>query len=250
MNVKFETLKGIARLKGKNLVLLDGETFAEISKKLMFKNKKRNFIDSVSVEMLVNDNKIELFPFVMSMDRYRTAISGEQNLNMSFKYHISVLKSPIPFRLGINIYGTPNDFHFRIGRAKYKNTNLPVYTHLIDTTRRNLSVYIANMYKRGINEILETVNGGNTAIKDLQLAAAGSSGPEDGNTGMATDAAIGELSDEEKRQLEEYRKSVAAENKSAEVLNRAESGIAVVNTEQKIKMPEIKVPASKKSKRD
>lgn len=67
---------------------------------------------------------------------------------------------------------------------------------------------------------------------------------------MATDAAIGELSDEEKRQLEEYRKSVAAENKSAEVLNRAESGIAVVNTEQKIKMPEIKVPASKKSKRD
>ena len=251
MNVKFETLKGIARLKGKNLVLLDGETFAEISKKLMFKNKKRNFIDSVSVEMLVNENKIELFPFVMSMDRYRTAISGEQNLDMSFKYHISVLKSPIPFRLGINIYGTPDDFHFRIGRAKYKNTNLPVYTHLIDTTRRNLSVYIANMYKRGINEILEKVNGENTAVKNLQLLAAESNGSEEGNTGMATDAAaIEELSDEEKRQLEEYEKSVAAENKSAEALNMAESGVAVVNAQQKIKMPEIKVPASKKSKRN
>lgn len=254
MNVKFETLKGIARLKGKNLVLLDGETFAEISKKLMFKNKKRNFIDSVSVEMLVSENKIELFPFVMSMDRYRTAISGEQNLDMSFKYHISVLKSPIPFRLGINIYGTPDDFHFRIGRAKYKNTNLPVYTHLIDTTRRNLSVYIANMYKRGINEILDAVKEENEAVKNLQLAVAENSGSENGNAGNAAGVAVmEELSDEEKRQLEEYEKSVAAQNGSVEALNKAESGVAVVNTQQKIKMPEIKAPApkmSKKSKKD
>lgn len=249
MNVKFETLKGIARLKGRNLVLLDGETFAEISKKLMFKNKKRNFIDSVSVEMLVNENKIELFPFVMSMDRYRTAISGEQNLDMSFKYHISVLKSPIPFRLGINIYGTPDDFHFRIGRAKYKNTNLPVYTHLIDTTRRNLSVYIANMYKRGINEILETVKGENEAVRNLQLATAEGSGTKDdnGNERVNTDA-VEELSDEEKRQLAEYEKSSAAGNGSVEALNKAESGIAVVSSGQKIKMPEIERPASKRSK--
>ena len=244
MNVKFETLKGIARLKGKNLVLLDGETFAEISKKLMFKNKKRNFIDSVSVEMLVNENKIELFPFIMSMDRYRTAISGEQNLDMSFKYHISVLKSPIPFRLGINIYGTPDDFHFRIGRAKYKNANLPVYTHLIDTTRRNLSVYIANMYKRGINEILNVVNNENEAVRNLKLATeVGTNGNEKMNM-----EAIEELSDEEKRQLKEYERNSVVESKSAEALNMAESGIAVVSSEQKVKMPEIKPPAPKKTK--
>ncbi len=29
---------------------MDGETFAEISKMLMFKNKERNLIDSVSVD--------------------------------------------------------------------------------------------------------------------------------------------------------------------------------------------------------
>lgn len=248
MNVKFETLKGIARLKGRNLVLLDGETFAEISKKLMFKNKKRNFIDSVSVELLVNENKIELFPFIMSMDRYRTAISGEQNLDMSFKYHISVLKSPIPFRLGVNIYGTPDDYHFRIGRAKYKNTNLPVYTHLIDTTRRNLSIYIANMYKRGINEILDAVKGENEAVKNLQLATEEGGGKDDNGNERVNTEAVEELSEEEKRLLAEYEKSRAAGSGSAEALNKAESGIAVVSSGQKIKLPEIERPANKKLK--
>jgi len=250
MNVRFETLKGIARLKGKSLVLLDGETFAEISKKLMFKNRKRNFIDSVSVELLVNENKIELFPFIMSMDRYRTAISGEQNMDMHFKYHISVLKSPIPFRLGINIYGTPDDFHFRIGRAKYKNTNLPVYTHLIDTTRRNLSEYIANMYKRGIDEILKAVNEENEAVNNLQLAVADSSSTNSNNAAGAVNAeAIEELSEEEKRQLKEYEQIAAAQSKSAEELYKAERGIAEVSTQQKIKMPEIIAPAPKKSQK-
>ena len=45
---------------------------------------------------------------------------------MSFDYHISVLKSPIPFRLGVNIFGTLDKFKFRIGRARYKSENLPV----------------------------------------------------------------------------------------------------------------------------
>lgn len=100
-----------AAFHGENMVLLDGETFTEISKMLHFKNKKRNMIDKISVEMLVRDNQIEIFPFVIEMDRYRAAVSGVQKLDMSFDYHISVLKSPIPFRLGIDIYGNPDKFN-------------------------------------------------------------------------------------------------------------------------------------------
>ena len=42
-------------IKGDSLVLMDGETFAEISKMLMFKNKKKNVFDSISVNVVVND---------------------------------------------------------------------------------------------------------------------------------------------------------------------------------------------------
>lgn len=116
MNIDLSTLNAACSIHGENMVLLDGETFTEIAKMMHFKNKQRNLIDRISVNMLVRNNQIELFPFIIEMDRYKAAVSGVQKLDMSFNYHISVLKSPIPFRLGINIFGTLDKFKFRLGR--------------------------------------------------------------------------------------------------------------------------------------
>ncbi len=155
MNFILPSLNGVARITGDSLVLLDGETFDFIAKKLKFKNKKRNLIDHVSVEMLINENKIDIFPFMMEMDRYQFAMSGTQNLDMSFDYHISVLHSPIPFRLGVTIFGNMDDFDFKIGKARYKSATLPIYTALIDSTRINLRDQIANIYKIGVEAALK-----------------------------------------------------------------------------------------------
>ena len=142
MNFLLPTIKGVARIKGDSLVLLDGETFAEIAKMMKFKNRERNLVDSIAVEIAINDGEIEVFPFIMKMDRYTTAISGKQDMELNFKYHISVLKSPVPMRLGIDISGNMDDFKFKIGKAKYKDANLPVYTRFIDSTRLSLRDYI------------------------------------------------------------------------------------------------------------
>lgn len=150
MNFLMPTVNAACRIHGENMVLLDGETFTEISKMLHFKNKKRNMIDKISVEMIVRDNQIEIFPFVIEMDRYRAAVSGVQKLDMSFDYHISVLKSPIPFRLGIDIYGNPDKFKFRICRARYKSVDVPTYVELIDSTRLNLRRRITDIFHRGV----------------------------------------------------------------------------------------------------
>lgn len=121
MNVQLPQTTASCYLSGQNLVLLDGETFAEISKMLMFKNKNRNMIDSLSVEMILEDEKLMIFPFQISMDRYTAAVGGIQNLDLSFDYHITVLRSPVPFKLGLNISGTPDKMKIRLGKAKYKN---------------------------------------------------------------------------------------------------------------------------------
>ena len=44
MNIRIPTLRSAMYIKGDSLVLMDGETFAEISKMLMFKNKKEECI--------------------------------------------------------------------------------------------------------------------------------------------------------------------------------------------------------------
>lgn len=147
MNIIIPSLDAAASISGRDLVLLDGETFTEISKMLKFKNKQRNLVDSISVQMLIKDSKIEIFPFILSLDRYKTAVSGVQNLDMSFDYHISVIKSIVPFRLGINIYGNLDDWKFKLVKAKYKNENIPSYVTTIDTVRINLRNEIENIFR-------------------------------------------------------------------------------------------------------
>lgn len=149
MNILLPSLNAACHIDGDSLVLMDGETFTEISKKLMFKNKKRNLIDHISAELLVRDAQIEIFPFVVEIDRYRAAVSGVHKMDMTFNYHISVLKSPIPFRLGIDIFGDMDDFDFKITRARYKSANLPTRVELIEDTRLNLRNYIRDVFLRG-----------------------------------------------------------------------------------------------------
>lgn len=153
MNVRLSETTASCYLSGKNLVLLDGETFAEISKTLMFKNKNRNLIDSVSVEMILEDEKLMIFPFQISMDRYNAAVGGIQNLDMSFNYHITVLKSPIPFKLGLNISGNPDNMKIRLGKAKYKNMFTVAREKKLDGTI-NLRKEMDEKLRQSINEIV------------------------------------------------------------------------------------------------
>ncbi|MGE4333594.1 MAG: AsmA-like C-terminal region-containing protein [Macellibacteroides sp.] len=149
--VKLPTLRASCSLQGKNMVLLDGETFTEISKKLMFKNKNRNMIDSISVDMVVKDNKMEVFPFIIQMDRYKVAVGGTQQMDMSFNYHISVLKSPVPFKLGIDIKGTPEKFNYDITKCRYKDLFSPSKTNRLDTVKINVRKQIYDSVRKQMN---------------------------------------------------------------------------------------------------
>lgn len=150
MNIRIPTLRSAIHIKGDSLVLMDGETFAEISKMLMFKNKKENVFDSISVNVTVHDGNVTVYPFLVEIDRYKAAIGGEQGLDMNFNYHISILKSPLPFKAGVNITGNLDKMKFRIGKAKYKDAVTPAAVHRVDSTRVNMGNEIVNRFRRVI----------------------------------------------------------------------------------------------------
>lgn len=147
MMIDLPSLRGAAYLDGRDLVLMDGETFAEISKKLMFKNKERNMIDSISVDLVVKDGTVEIFPFLLEIDRYKAAVGGQHSIDMTFKYHISILKSPLPFKAGIDISGSLEKMKFRITKAKYKDLFVPSRKTKVDSTQLNLKNRIREMLK-------------------------------------------------------------------------------------------------------
>lgn len=124
---------------------MDGETFAEISKMLMFKNKERNLIDSVSVDFRIQNGMIEVFPFLVEVDRYKVAVGGEHKIDMTFNYHISVLKSPVPFKPGCGYLRSLEKMKFKITKAKYKDLFIPSKRAKVDSAQINVKNQIRKM---------------------------------------------------------------------------------------------------------
>ena len=105
----------------------------------------------MGVDLMVKDNKMEMFPFTFDIDRYRLGVFGSNDLNLNFNYHIAVLKSPLPFRFGINVKGNPDDYKVRFGGSKYKEGMAAESIGLVDTMRVNLISQIQNVFKRGVS---------------------------------------------------------------------------------------------------
>ncbi|MBP3639959.1 MAG: hypothetical protein J6J20_08755 [Muribaculaceae bacterium] len=150
MDLRLPTLNAAVRLEGDSLRLLDGETFRTMAKWLMFKDKKHNLIDSMSVELLIDKGMMEIFPFVFNLDRYRLGVQGYNDMALNFNYRVSVLKSPLPFKFGITLKGNPDDFKVRLGRAKFNERTAIQRPAIVDTTRVNLLRQIEGVFRRGV----------------------------------------------------------------------------------------------------
>lgn len=196
MNIMTPSINGVIRIGGENLKMSGNEMFSDLARKLKFKNIREGKIDKMTVEGLIKDNTLEIFPFILEIDRYTLALSGLHNLDMSYRYHASIIHSPILFKVGVDIYGPDFDnMKFKIGKPKYRNTSIPVFTTVIDETRFNLAESIRGIFEKGVetavkeNERLEAINGHKAKIGYINAA----------------ELQIEELTAEEEKQLEEER---------------------------------------------
>ncbi len=114
-------LEAIAALRAKDIMVLDGPTFSELAKTLKFKSKEYNPVERLEVEMQLQNNTLTILPALLEIDRYRLAFGGEQHIDMQYDYHFSVLKSPVPFKMGVNVIGEDFDhYKIKLAKAKYK----------------------------------------------------------------------------------------------------------------------------------
>lgn len=197
MNILTPSINGVIRIGGENLTMSDNEAFSDIAKKLKFKNSKEGKINKMTVEGLIKDNTLEVFPFVLDLDRYTLALSGIHNMDMSFKYHASIIRSPILFKIGVDLYGPDFDnLKFKIGKPKYKTTDVPVFTTVIDDARINLAESIRNIFIKGVD----------VAVRENEMNDAIADHKEKIGYVNAAEQEIEDLSADERLQLEESRK--------------------------------------------
>lgn len=209
MNIIMPSVNGIARLSGQNLSISDDEVYTAVAKKLFFRNKKKGEMDNLLIEGHIKENRLEVFPFILKVDRYTLGLSGIQNMDMSYKHHISVLRSPLLLRLGLNISGPDYDnMKFRLGRAQYRVKNVPSFTAVIDQTKNELRSSIYNIFETGVDK---TINNHDTHHLIIQHQN------EIGYTNAA-EMEMEELSEEDLKRLEQ---SENAENALEEAIAAA-----------------------------
>ncbi|MBQ6723740.1 MAG: hypothetical protein IJQ84_04405 [Paludibacteraceae bacterium] len=144
---KMSTLRGAASLTGKDLVVLDGETFDQISKLLLFKKKTENKIDSINAEMTIYKNQIDLYPLCVQMDNYMVALGGRHNTNMTFDYDINVLS---PIYLGVNVSGTIDDLQIKLAKCKFAQDFKPHWYQKADTQSREIRERIKQSMEKNV----------------------------------------------------------------------------------------------------
>ena len=149
-NPKKSTIRGAASVRGQNLVLMDGETFSEIAKTLKFSKQTFNKVDSLAAEFTVFKQEIDVYPFLIVMDKYKGVVAGRHNMDMSFDYHISVVDSPLPFKLGIDIAGTLDDLKYRLAKCRYAELYRPAARGEVQNRQLELRRMIREALTQGL----------------------------------------------------------------------------------------------------
>ena len=148
-DIKFSTLRGAAAINGRDLVVLDNETYQKIAKKLLFNKKTENKIDSLSAEITIFRNEIDIYPFLVSIDKYSAIISGRLNLDMTYDYNISLVK---PIRIGLDIIGLEDERKFKVGKAKYPTMFKPEKQKVLEAQILELKTLINKTLQQNVKK--------------------------------------------------------------------------------------------------
>ena len=144
---KMSTLRGAASLSGKDLVVMDSETFSKIAKLLQFKKKTENKIDSINAEITVYKNDIDVYPLCVQMDNYMVALGGRHKTDMSFDYDINVLS---PLYLGVHVGGTMDNLQIKLAKCKYAKDFRPHWYEKADTQSLELRQMIKQSLEKDV----------------------------------------------------------------------------------------------------
>lgn len=149
MNVLMPSIDGVVRIKGQDMHISDAGDLKKITRLLMFRDKNIGDLGDLSVDAVIHNNKLEVFPFIFQADRYTLALNGQQKLDNNFDYYVSVLKWPLLLRFGINLHGNFDKWRFRLHRPLWKNGVVPNFDEELGQMQKSIDNSIRNIYRYG-----------------------------------------------------------------------------------------------------
>lgn len=166
-DIKYSTLLGALDIEGKNLVLLSNETFNKACKYHLISRKSENMIDSMDVQFALHKDKVDVYPFLISMDKYKIVVGGRYDLSQNYDAHIETLA---PVRLALQVNGNTNStkgLKYKLVKKKYTNMYNPQKATALQERTLTLKKLISESLKKNVKrETLDMKQEGQDEQKD------------------------------------------------------------------------------------
>lgn len=150
MSIDLASMRAAVRIEGDSITFLSKEMYDKVAKWLLFKHHEENMVKHVAVEMIVDDGMLRIYPFIFDFNRYRLGIQGYTDIDKMFHYHVAVLKSPIPFKFGINISGPYDHLKIRFGGAHFDEMKVEQELPVVAGMHLDLIDQIQEVFRRGV----------------------------------------------------------------------------------------------------
>lgn len=155
MNVLIPTVDGVAKVYGRNMRISDAGNLRLVTSLMLFKDKNIGPIGDISASASIHDARLDIYPFLMDVDRYQLALSGIYGVDGVMDYYVSILKSPLPLRFGVRVWngGPEGKMRYALGKARYLDSGIPVYSESVDSVQLNIASVIRNIFQRGVQMV-------------------------------------------------------------------------------------------------
>lgn len=136
---------------GRDLSLHQSPFVRHVTKMLLMPDNPELHIADIDIHAVVQDNLLEVYPFMFAVDKYRLRLGGLNNFGGKLYYHIGVDESPMKLPFGINVKGTYRKPELRFGGKDWHDIH---GSEIAAGVQDNISINIVKMARKYISEFV------------------------------------------------------------------------------------------------
>jgi len=86
------------------------------------------------------------------MDKYKAVVAGKHNMDMSFDYNISLVDSPLPFKICVDVKGTMDKLDYKLVKCKYGDLYRPTSKYVLQNKQLELRKVIRESLLKNVKK--------------------------------------------------------------------------------------------------
>lgn len=132
------TVRADVEVEGRGLSIRQTRRVREITRLLRFPSGHPIGLDDFDLRAAVMSDRIMVYPTLLTAGHYSVSVMGEADFHSGLDLHADIVKSLLPFRFGVNYYGSGGKYKIRFGSTRYESKRALGFADIMPAGRVNM----------------------------------------------------------------------------------------------------------------